>query len=534
MNDYGIVIGFLAGLAVKIKELYDNSYTAGLIRKMAAAFNAYIEESVIFKGFFKEGKLISSWESSLLYRGLSWLLSAPIALVGFIWGKLKTAVENSLFYKLLQDSLFGKLVIYSIDKFEILLGGSILIIAIVDQKLWNNLYNTLFALALLVLFYLRAFRNKYKSFGIKYLDFTFFAFAIVIAFVQITGIFPKDSLRFFIFYITCFLYVLIIVASMRTSKSLNNMIELVLIGISITGLYGIYQVLRGIPTDPSLVDMTLNAGMPGRAFSTMQNPNSYAEVLVLMIPFYAAVIFNAKTIRRQVFFACAALPSLAALVATQSRGAWVALVFAVFIFVFFKEKRLIPVFILLGVLCIPVVKIAAPSVYMRAMTIFNGNDTSALWRDQIYETFKPMLKDYWFTGIGLGAGDLNQTFEKMIQNYSLEPVDKGGLTGYIPPHTHNLFYQIWIEVGILGIASFLWMLWRIFRQGITAIRNKCDQKSVNIIIAGISGLAGCLVIGTKEYVWFYPRTMVFFFINIGIIYAAISITRKKRDTFPEN
>ena len=534
MNDYGIVIGFLARIAVKLKFIYDNSYTAELIRRIASAFNALFEQSVIIKGFLNEGRLVDAWENSTFYRALSWLLTAPIRAIGFLWSKVKVYVEDSLFYKLVSNSLFGKIIIYAIDKFEILLGGSILVTAAINHTYWKNYYSLIFAFALLVLFYFRAYRNKYKSFGIKYLDFTFFAFVFVIAFVQITGIFPKDSLKFFIFYVTCFLYVLLIVASMRTSKSLNNMVEIALMGISLTGLYGIYQAIRGVPTDPSLVDMTLNAGMPGRVYSTMQNPNSYAEVLILMLPFFVAVIFNAKTIRRKLFFTCAAMPVIVALLATGSRSAWVALILAGFVYVFFKEKRLIPVFILLGLLCIPIIQIVAPSIFLRAMTIFNGNDTSSLWRTQIYETFKPMLKDYWFTGIGLGAGDMNQTFEKMIQNYSLEPVDPGKLTGYIPPHTHNLFFQVWIEAGIFGIASFIWMIWRLFRQSVIAIRNKCDEKAVNLIIAGISGLAGCLVIGTKEYVWFYPRTMVFFFVNIGIIYAAISITKKKKDTFPEN
>jgi O-antigen ligase len=166
------------------------------------------------------------------------------------------------------------------------------------------------------------------------------------------------------------------------------------------------------------------------------------------------------------------------------------------------------------------------------MTIFNPNDTSINFRDKIFEVFKPMLKDYWITGIGLGTGDPNKTFMKLIQNYPLTLVNPNG--NYVPPHTHVLYYQIWIETGIIGIVSFLWMIIRLYWQSMVSIFRKIDEKANNIIIAGISGLAGCLLIGTKEYIWFYPRTMVFFFVNMGIIYAAIAITKKKRETFTDN
>ena len=534
MSDFGVIVSFIAGIAARLYELYDNSFLARIIKSIGSSFNGLLNKSAIFNGFYKEDKLNTAWENSLAYQSISWLLKIPISITGFIWGKIEDALHESVLVKILAESLIGKLVIYIVDKFEILLGGSILLIAVIDHKLWNNFYSTIIAFLLLFLFYLRAIRNKYQGFGIKYLDFSFFAFIFVIIAVQITGIFPKDSMKFFIFYMTCFLYVLIIVASMRTTKALTKMVEIVLVGISITGLYGIYQMIRGVPTDPSLVDITINAGMPGRAFSTMQNPNSYAEVLILMLPFFAAVIFNATNVRRKLFFIGAAVPPVVALLATGSRSAWVALVLAGFVYVFFKERRLIPLFILLGILCIPVVQLVAPSVYLRALTIFNPNDTSVNFRTLIYETFKPMLNDYWFTGIGLGAGDKNRMFMKMIQNYSLQLVDPYGVSGYVPPHTHNLFYQVWIETGIVGIISFTWMLIRIFRQSIIAIYKKCDTKAVNLIIAGISGLAGCLLIGTKEYVWFYPRTMVFFFINLGIIYAGIAITKKKKDTFVDN
>ena len=36
--------------------------------------------------------------------------------------------------------------------------------------------------------------------------------------------------------------------------------------------------------NPSYVDLKVNAGMPGRVFSIFDNPNTFAQVLLLLLP----------------------------------------------------------------------------------------------------------------------------------------------------------------------------------------------------------------------------------------------------------
>lgn len=525
MNDYGIVIGFLWSILSTIYEWYENSVTARILKSIATFFGRLLDGSSIIKAFLRDGKLRAAWENSIFCILFVRLLALPARLATFIWSKIGVYFESSKILSCIGESFFGKLVILAIDKFEYVLGGSILLIAVTEHRLWNNSYGTLIILALMALFYLRAVRNKYQGFGIKYLDFSFIAFVVVIVMVQITSIAPKTSMRFFIFYLTGFLFTMLIVASMRTTKALNSMIEIMLVGISLTGVYGIIQQIIGVPADPSLVDQTLNTNLVGRIYSTMQNPNSYAEVLVMTIPFFAAIFFNATTIRRRLCILALAVPPILSLLATGSRTGWVSIAAAFFVYLFFKEKRLIPVFILLGVLAFPMLRFVQPAIYYRALTIFNPNDTSANYRDLIMEVVSPTFKQYWITGVGIGTGKPTDIFFRIIQNYPLRP------TMYVyPPHTHVLYYQIWIEAGLLGIFTFLWMALRTIRNSMIAIFSKADEKASNIIMSGIAGLAGAAVFGLKEYIWFYPRTMIFFFITLGIVFAGIAIVKRKRET----
>jgi O-antigen ligase len=338
-----------------------------------------------------------------------------------------------------------------------------------------------------------------------------------------------ESMKFFIFYITCFLLVLIIVSGIRSGQSLERLIEVLMIGTSLTGLYAIYQRIKGIPMDPSLTDWVLNEGMSGRAYSTMGNPNNYAELLILILPFFIAMVLNAKSIYRKVFYFTLSFPPLIALFLTGARSSWIALVIAVLVFVFLKDWKLIPFVAILGILAFLFLPYISPSVYKRVLTIFTGTDTSINYRGAIYQTVVPMLKDFWFTGLGLGAGAEQAPFMKILQRYSLFYLRQTNTAGYAttPPHTHNLFLQIWIEVGFVGILTYIWFIARTVKRTLVNIYRDASNSMNHISMAGISALAGILVMGMAEYVWFYPRLMLFFWVIVGIVLSALNILDKR-------
>ncbi len=422
-----------------------------------------------------------------------------------------------------KGSIFFKPIFYVFARYEVLTGISILLIAIVDHRFWNNIYSTVIVFFLFGVYLFRISVKSLEKFSFKPLDTVFILFAAAVTTALFTGIFPKQSLRFFIFYATCFVFVLVITMGIKTAKELDKLVRIMLAGIFLTALYAIYQRIAGIPFDPSLTDLTLNQGMPGRAFSTMQNPNNYAEVLVLTLPFFAAVILNAKNLLTGLLFSGLGGATVLALLTTGSRSSWIGLAVAFFVFVFLKERRLIPVFMVLGIMSLPVIRVAAPSVYLRAMTIFNaGSDSSFSYRGLIFDMFKPMLKDFWVTGIGLGTGVPNETFMKIFHRYPLDPT----MWTY-PPHTHNLYLQVWIETGLAGILTFIWFIARMIKKGMKSVFGSKNIEANHIIMAGISGLSGSLVMGLAEYTWFYPRAMLFFWIAGGITMAGIGITAKE-------
>ena len=99
--------------------------------------------------------------------------------------------------------------------------------------------------------------------------------------------------------------------------------------------------------------MALNKGMPGRVYSIFDNPNTFAQVLLLLLPLVLALIITAKHWQWKVVCAGIFCVGGMAMAMTYSRASWVGLACVMAVFVFLWKPKLIPAFIVLCVLAVP-------------------------------------------------------------------------------------------------------------------------------------------------------------------------------------
>ena len=489
-----------------VRNAYASSAVSRLLQGISARFRNLLSGSAAWDFIRKESLVTRAWEHSGTFRLTSWLLNFPSRILGVFYTKCREAFAESITVKFLTAV---------VDSLHILLGVFLALMVLIPHARWHNIYSVLAIVLLAVLYFLGTIIGRKTGFNLRAIDAVLFIFVICVILAEITSVLPGGSISTFIFYMTCFLLVLLMASLLTTRESLASVIELFLIGISASAVYGIWQaVVVGIPADPSLTDVALNEGLPGRLYSTMGNPNNYAEILVLTIPFFFAVIFNADSYVKKSAYFILALPSVAALLLTYSRSGWIAFAVSLFVYVFLKNRKMIPFVLLFGVLCIPLLP---DTVYRRLMTIWNPQDSSAKYRVMILETIKPMFRDFWATGIGLGPAPFMRIYGRYYQ-----------FTKTTAPHSHNLFLQIWLETGIAGILSFVWFTGRLLKSGIKSIFNKSDLHVSNILMAAAASLCGVLVMGLAEHIWFYPRVMLVFWADVGIMLAGLGIINRVR------
>ncbi|MCI8474074.1 MAG: O-antigen ligase family protein [Oscillospiraceae bacterium] len=474
------------------------------LRSFGRRISRAVQESVLCQFLWREGTLPKSWPESITNRVITFILNIPCAICRWLYRVGKTVWDGSFVFRGV-TALCGRPFL--------LLGLFLAVMLMVPHASWDNRYALMGALALIALFavgsgpkaYLRLEPGAFGPYYIFFMGFICYAFLASLSWSQ--------SVRFVGFHLAAFLLAVLAVSSVKKYEQLQLVVVLAVAGLTIAALYGCYQGVVGVPVVANQQDMLVNKGMPGRVYSFFDNPNNFAELLAMLMPFTYALFLNAKTWRGRLaavfsFGVCAV-----ALGYTLSRSSWLGFALATVVFIAFWNWKLIPLLVVLGICCVPLLP---ETIYNRILTIGNTKDTSTSYRFAIYKASGVLMEDYWFRGVGLGSDILTQTFRGYPPMFD----------GNFPIHTHNNYLQMWAETGLLGALSFLAMLVYQLKAGTKAFLRCTDQRVRNLLAAALAGFCGILLISVAEYTWFYARNMFTYFFLFGVIAACIKLSKK--------
>lgn len=473
---------------VVIESVILSSLSKGIKYLFELIKNSFIVQKLVYIS-----PIDGFWKASVLHSWMVSMIEFPhrfVVKVNARWGHI---FESSMLIQ-----VFTKVFQFISQKTYIFLGLFVLILSIIPYPYWNNLY----AFAGIVLLFLVTVTKKRPKMGTN-VYLILFMLASTLAFIF--SINAMMSLRFFIFYIDCFLLVYIAIAELNSFQKFDVFIRIALFGVFITGVYGIYQNFKGIPILASQVDTSIDSNLVGRVYSTIGNANNYAELLVMFFPFFASSFLNEKKIQYKAIYVVMAIPCMISLLLTYSRSSWIGLVVAIGMFVLLKEWRLIPLFGLIGIAIFPFLPMTITS---RILTIFSG-DSSTNMRFGIWNQTMPLIKEYWASGIGLGQ----DVFIAMMKNYP---------TLLRAVHAHNIYLQILIETGVVGLISFIALKIHLFKETVVVVLNKkIDMAYKNHIIASIASIFGLMVVALVEYIWHDHRIMLIYWLMVGLLIASL-------------
>ena len=180
------------------------------------------------------------------------------------------------------------------------------------------------------------------------------------------------------------------------------------------------------------------------------------------------------------------------------------------VMVFLWKPKLIPVFAVLCVLCIPLLP---TTIWNRILTIANPADSSTSSRIPLYQAALEVIKKSPISGAGLGTA----ATQAYIKEYNLYH----GEAPFV--HAHNFYLEVWIEAGLLGVVGFVGsMLWNIKRSAHT-VRHCTDSAARTITCAAAAALCGSMVCGLADYLWNYPRVMCIFWFVFAVALAGTKV-----------
>lgn len=219
----------------------------------------------------------------------------------------------------------------------------------------------------------------------------------------------------------------------------------------LVSMIGLAQKIFGVTAEGIWVDPKQFPDIKVRVFSTLVNPNILAGYLVLVIAYSTAFFNQTKAYKRwRLVFLVTGLLAALCLLYTYSRGNWVACAVMLLAFcVLFCRKAFIP--ILGGGAA--VLATGGTAVLHRLASIQGGygGDTSIALRMAYLKSTKWIIEEF-----PLGVGWYGYRFVYPTYNFYL--ADKN----VIMYHCHNIFLNIWAELGAHGLMVFFVVWWGIF------------------------------------------------------------------------
>lgn len=261
----------------------------------------------------------------------------------------------------------------------------------------------------------------------------------------------------------------------------------------------------------------------GRVASTLQYANTFAAFII--IPFFISFSYfiTQKNLLKKVLYLALSLIFLITFALTESRGALIALVIAILIYILFlkgKDKKfsLISFAILIGAVLIVV--LIKKDVFLPIFRSFAARLKGLLsffqgkWEESLGDRVimvkdsLRILKDKPLLGTGNGTYQYVYAKYRTIYFFSKFP--------------HSIFFQILDELGILGGAAFVYMIFSLFKKGFQAVRTNYTAISVGLY----AGLVGLFLHALVDFDWslmFMP--LIFFYLF------ALLLSNSKKEYF---
>ena len=325
----------------------------------------------------------------------------------------------------------------------------------------------------------------------------------------------------------------VVINNIYKQKEYTSILYAILIIGSLMGIYGVLQY-QGI-------DFSFWKRNVGRhnIFGLFGNVNFFAEYLIFPLTLAVPLFLDCKNKIKKISLFIGILAMGSALLFTITRGSYLAFVISfVFMLSLFvlvrgksvlrKNKKIILlcltfVIVFLSLIFVPNPLNKPDAVFYKikeriALDEFAQN-YSVVRRIATWKFTAMMIKDKPILGSGLG------TFKYNTLKYQALFFSQGDNRKHYPggfaDKAHNEYLQIWAELGLFGLAVFIWLVISYFCQGLRFLKRIKDEKKQAIIIGLMGAVIAVLVDGTFGFPLHLPATIALFWLALALLVVMI-------------
>jgi O-antigen ligase len=261
---------------------------------------------------------------------------------------------------------------------------------------------------------------------------------------------------------------------------------------------------------------SIAAGASYRVHGTMSIYMTFAGILMLSaLVVTAQILFLPRG--RWIWGLIGSLTlSVAALVMTHTRGAWMGFAAGIALIVGCRQKRLL--------LALPVVAVviflAAPEpVRARIRSIVDPQDVTARERLYMWGSGLQIVRDHPWTGVGING-------VKGVYRAYKHPDAVRDQRG----HLHNNLFQIAAERGLIGVICWLWIWVAFYHQAWKIFRRLAPDnlRGLALVVGSLASVTGFHVAGLFEFTFGDTEVIMLVYFLMALPYVVMGADRKAR------
>jgi O-antigen ligase len=240
-----------------------------------------------------------------------------------------------------------------------------------------------------------------------------------------------------------------------------------------------------------------------RVYGGFSHPNIFGGFLVIAILILISIYLKQK--KKAILFYFSLIILFSALILTFSRSAFLALFLSLFILLIYSVSKKVEVKKIISVLLILILVSGISFVLFNDLlkTRMQGqerlevksNTERTVLKNQAFK----LLNKNWFLGAGINnyIFTVHEKIDNALDVWEYQPV-------------HNVYLLILIELGILGLISYIYLL-------IYSLYKAFSSNDLNKVILGLIILTIIIINFFDHYFWTYWSGLVMTFLIIGLV-----------------
>lgn len=238
--------------------------------------------------------------------------------------------------------------------------------------------------------------------------------------------------------------------------------------------------------------------------STFTNSLIFATFMLVMFPFSIYSTVTQKKGKRIASGICV-LIYFTSIASTYSRGAYLAIIAALFVLMFLGRNYALNI----AITFVAVLAVVPASVFQRLAEV-RVVDIAVGERFKIWSACFDIIGNNFFLGIGAGSDNLHQ---RLVNDYAIHW-----------PHAHNLYLELFAEGGIVGLLLIGVVLVFLVRDALRLIGRGGKWKTLGMCT--LSAMAGILMMSLTEFTLQTPKELQAVMVVMGFLEAAVRLSAK--------